>query len=83
MHFRSLTFGLDNIKRRVRYGIKEELLELVSLRNVGRVRARILFDNGYKKLSDLKNLSEDKLSGINSIGKTLARSIIAQLNKEK
>ena len=38
---------------RLRYGIKEELLDLVRLEQIGRVRARQLFSNGIEKVSDI------------------------------
>ena len=41
---------LDNLRRRIVYGIKEELLELVRVKGIGRVRARILYKNGIKNL---------------------------------
>lgn len=78
-NFHKMTFVLEDLGRRVNYGIREELLELVSLRGIGRVRARNLFDKGYKKFSDLKFASIDELAGINQIGKTLAKDILSQI----
>ena len=80
-HHKKMTFELETLRNRVRYGIKEELLELSSLRGVGRIRARILFDKGFEKLGDLKNVSADQLASIKTIGKTLAKDIMAQLNE--
>ncbi len=77
-HFKNLTFLLENLRRRVRYGIKEELLELASLHGVGRIRARQLFAHGYHKLGDLQFATADQLSSIKTIGKALAREIIVQ-----
>ena len=77
---RKLTFDLEDLRNRVHYGIKEELLEIVQLRGVGRVRARILFNKGFKKLSDFKYKSVDELSKINQIGKTLAQDILHQID---
>jgi NAD-dependent DNA ligase len=44
------------------------------------VRARSLYGKGYKKLSDLKNVSADELSAVPQIGKTLAKEILDQLS---
>ncbi|HBR14812.1 MAG TPA: extensin [Candidatus Omnitrophica bacterium] len=75
---KTLTFQLENLSTRLRYGIKEELLDLVRLKGVGRVRARSLFDHGFKNLSALKHTSLDELAGIKQIGKALARDILTQ-----
>ena len=79
-HYKKLTFVLESLGRRVRYGIKEELLELASLHGVGRVRARLLFAHGYHKLGDLRFVSAEALSSIKAIGRTLAKDILAQIN---
>ncbi len=79
--FKRLTFETEDLRNRVRYGIREELLEMASLRNVGRVRARNLFEKGHKKLSDLKFVSLDNLANVDQIGKTLAKEILSQLKR--
>lgn len=42
-----------NISVRIKYGVKEELLDLVKLYGIGRVRARKLFNAGIKNREDL------------------------------
>ncbi len=79
MHHKSLTMQLQHLRNRVRYGIKEELLELVQLKGVGRVRARILHEKGYKRLSDFNRATLDQLSQVKGVGKTLAQDILAQI----
>lgn len=76
--FKKITFVLENLRRRIRYGIKEELLELASLHGVGRVRARQLFNHGYHKINDLQLATPEQLGSIKSIGHALAREIVAQ-----
>lgn len=66
---------------RVRYGIKPELLELVSLRGLGRVRARALYSRGIKGLEDLRSTSYDRLKQIPTIGEYVARSVKDQLGQ--
>ncbi|TET91634.1 MAG: DEAD/DEAH box helicase [Methanomassiliicoccales archaeon] len=68
---------------RIRYGIKEELLDLVSLRGIGRVRARNLFQSNFKTVNDLKKADENELARIPGLGKVIARSIKAQLGGAK
>ncbi len=77
--FKKLTFILEDLRHRVHYGIKEELLELAQLKGVGRVRARNLFRKGFKKLNDLKFLTAKNLSEVPQIGKNLAQDIIDQV----
>ena len=78
-HYKNLTFVLENLRSRVKYGIREELLELASLKGVGRIRARQLFKHGYHKLGDLKFTTAGPISAIKTIGKALADDIMAQL----
>ncbi len=80
-NYTNLTWPLAHLKNRVKYGIKEELTELTQLKGVGRIRARILFDKGYKNFKDLKNTPLDDLAQIDKIGKTLAKEILKQLSK--
>ena len=72
---------LDILRKRITYGIKHELIDLVRIRNVGRVRARILFKNGYKNRTALKKAPLEKLAEIDKIGMTIAKSIKSQVEK--
>ncbi len=72
---------LDILRKRVVYGIKEELVELVQIRGIGRIRARNLYDRGIKSLEELRKIPLDKLAGIDKIGPTLADNIKSQLKK--
>jgi len=71
----------DIIRKRVNYGIREELLELVKIKGIGRVRARKLFKHGLKSLDDLSTIPVKKLAEIDKIGSTLADNIKSQLRK--
>ncbi len=79
-------FGLKDVQKplftlraRVLYGIKEELLQLVTLRGIGRVRARNLYNAGYKTLKEIKDTSVEELSKVLTIGKTIAEDIKKQV----
>src|SRR3989475_598143 len=63
----------------VQYGINEDLLELISLRGVGRVRGRALFQRGYKTLKDLQKGSPSAPAPHPTIGPTLAMKIKEQV----
>lgn len=69
------------LRKRIQYGIKEELIELVQIRGIGRIRARKLFANGVRNLEDLHKIPVDKLAQIDKIGPTIADNIKSQLKK--
>ena len=71
----------DIIRKRINYGIREELLELVKIKGIGRVRARKLFKHGLKNLDDLSTIPVKKLAEIDKIGSILADNIKSQLRK--
>src|SRR5438093_10891900 len=70
--------ALTRLTIQVQYGIKEELPELISLRGVGRVRGRALFQPGFKTLKDLQKANPRDLARIPTIGPTLAKKIQEQ-----
>ena len=63
------------LRARIRFGIKEELVDLTSARGIGRVRARALYNAGIRNLATLNTTSLSKLSTIRQIGPTVAASI--------
>ncbi|MEM2944539.1 MAG: DEAD/DEAH box helicase [Methanomassiliicoccales archaeon] len=75
--------ALNDLVMRVRYGVRKELLDLVVLRGVGRIRARMLYNSGFKALDDLRNADLGKLARVPRIGESLARSIKEQLESIK
>jgi helicase len=60
-------------------GVKKELLPLVRLEGVGRVRARVLFDAGLKSIEDLKLVPLERLVGLPLIGPKVAKKIKEQV----
>jgi len=66
---------LRDLSVRVSYGISEELLPLVRLPGIGRIRARSLFNSGIRKLDDVVESSEEKLASVPGIGEKLAERI--------
>jgi helicase len=71
---------LNPLVQRIRYGIKEELLPLSSLRNIGRKRARILFNSGFKTIDSLSTATVDEIKSLPGIGKQIAIGILDQLS---
>ena len=68
---------IKKLRVRLKYGVKEELLPLIRLEGIGRVRARKLFNSGLRTLEDLRKIPEESLSRI--IGTRIARKIKLQL----
>lgn len=58
----------SDLELRLKYGIKKELLPLVELRNIGRVRARKLFNSGITGIGDIKKNPEKFLQIIGRVG---------------
>ena len=69
----------NEVQQRVEKGVKKELLPLVKLEGVGRVRGRILFNSGYKTIDHIKNAHVEDLTNIPLIGPRLARKIKEQV----
>ncbi len=72
---------ISKIRSRFKNGVKEELLPLVSIKGIGRVRARKLFNSGIKKISDLKKVEFATLSRL--IGENTAIKIKEQISDYK
>lgn len=70
---------LDALVARIEKGVKKELLALVKLEGIGRVRARILYNSGYKTVEDLKHAPVENLTKLPSIGPRLAKRIKEQV----
>ncbi len=69
----------NELEERVAKGIKRELLPIVRLEGVGRVRGRIIFNAGYKSVEDLKLASLEDLTMLPSVGPRLAKKIKEQV----
>ncbi|HET7643437.1 MAG TPA: DEAD/DEAH box helicase, partial [Nitrososphaeraceae archaeon] len=70
---------LFNLRIRTKYGIKQELLPLIKLKDIGRIRARSLYNAGFSDIKLLKSAPESALSNISKIGPSIAKKIKRQL----
>ncbi|MDD5111577.1 MAG: DEAD/DEAH box helicase [Candidatus Altiarchaeota archaeon] len=71
---RKTSILLSNLEMRVKHGIKEELIPLVGIKGIGRVRARKLYNAGIKTPADIKKadiISLKKLLGEKTAEKIL------------
>ncbi|MEM2387154.1 MAG: helix-hairpin-helix domain-containing protein, partial [Candidatus Bathyarchaeia archaeon] len=69
----------SELMERVEKGVKKELLPIVRLEGVGRVRGRILYNAGYKTIEDLKHAQIEDLMNLPLIGPKLAKKIKEQV----
>ena len=77
--YRELVKPYGVLSERIRYGVREELLPLVRIRGVGRVRARALYQAGYTSIEKLREASAEELTRIPGIGAAVAKQIKDQL----
>lgn len=75
---RRLGRSIDDLSTRVRYGAGEELLDLVRLRGIGRVRARMLYRAGYPDRESLRQAPLDRIEQVLRSRK-LAEMVVSQL----
>lgn len=65
------------MERRIHYGASPELMELVKIPGVGRVRARKLYKNGFKTTDQLRKVEPKSLEKL--VGTKTARNILKAL----
>jgi helicase len=68
------------LRTRLQHGIKEELLNLVNFNQIGRVRARKLYDRDIRSASDIRDAEFTRLK--NLIGKKTAKKLKEQVGQE-
>lgn len=73
---------LTDLGLRLEHGIKGELLRVIRLRGIGRVRARTLFRHGFRRPEDLKGVPVDRLASLPGFGERLARDLLKQVGDD-
>jgi len=79
--YKELLKHIRKLRVRLEYGVKEELIPLVRIRGIGRVRARKLFSSGLTSIQKLRETPLESLSRI--IGPKIAILIKQQLENTK
>lgn len=74
--------SISDVLLRVQYGCQKELLNLVQLKGIGRVRARALHAAGFSTIHALRKVPVERLAQIKSIGLIIAKNIKQQLNEQ-
>jgi helicase len=70
---RKVAKELRKLEIRMKNGIKEELLDLIKIKGVGRVRARRLYSFGIKRVSDIKKFN------IGDVEKLIGKKVLSNL----
>ncbi|MCL4345465.1 MAG: DEAD/DEAH box helicase [Candidatus Thermoplasmatota archaeon] len=68
---------LDMLSLRISEGIRDEIIPLVSIPGVGRVRARVLYSNGFKSIKELSEADPAGISQIRGFSSVMAGRIIS------
>jgi helicase len=71
------TFRIYQLEKRIHFGAGPDLLSLLDLKGVGRVRARKLHRAGYRSLDDLKGADVAEIAEV--VGPRIAEKLMAQL----
>ncbi|MFW6321682.1 MAG: ATP-dependent DNA helicase, partial [Halohasta sp.] len=69
-------------KKRIEYGVREELIDLAGVRNVGRKRARRLFEAGIESRADLREADKGVVLGALRGRQKTAETILKNVGRE-
>ena len=76
---------IENLRKRIRYGCKKELLNLVTLPNIGRKRARDLVNLGLQRPNEILKLTsndKNKLLSLPGWGPKLLEKLVQRIKKD-
>jgi helicase len=76
-----MTFKAEQLAERIHYGAGQDLLALLNLKGIGRVRARKLYLSGITSIEKL--LAADQTDVVRLLGPKIAEKVISQIKKEK
>ncbi|MGV8174155.1 MAG: ATP-dependent DNA helicase [Methanothrix sp.] len=76
-----ITFKAEQLALRIHYGAGVDLLGLLNLKGIGRVRARKLHISGITSIEKLMSTDKGELVGI--LGPRIAEKVISQIKKEE
>ena len=71
----------SELEKRIHYGAGPELMELLDIRSIGRVRARKLYEAGFRSTADLAGADPEKVAAL--LGPKIAERIFKQIGKRE
>lgn len=72
---------LEKISKRIESGVREELLPLVAIRGIGRVRARALYEHGIRSPEDILKRDPRELLRLRGFNESVVKQIYEQLGR--
>lgn len=78
---KKLLGDIRKLRVRLKHGVKEELVPLVRLKQVGRIRARKLYRAGLRSLNDLRKAPTERIAA--AVGAKVANSIKKQVGESR
>jgi helicase len=75
-----ITFKAEQLAERIHYGAGQDLLALLNLKGIGRVRARKLYLSGITSMEKLKAADQNEVARL--LGPKIAEKVASQLKKE-
>ncbi|MDZ7687211.1 MAG: ATP-dependent DNA helicase [Halobacteriales archaeon] len=72
--------AVHETRLRVQHGVRDELLDLVSVSGVGRVRARRLYEAGIEDRDDLREANVDRVARL--LGPKTAENILSEVGRD-
>jgi helicase len=76
-----ISFKAEQLAQRIHYGAGQDLLALLNLKGIGRVRARKLYLSGITSIEKLKAADPVEVSRL--LGPKIAEKVISQLKREE
>ena len=74
---------LEQLRTRITHGVRRELLPLLALPGVGRIRARELFNHGFAAPDAFATATETELARVPGIGTLLAQQLAGRREPEQ
>jgi helicase len=71
----------SELEKRIHYGAGPELMELLDISSVGRVRARKLYEGGFRSITDLAGAAPEKITAL--LGPKIAERIFKQVGRRE
>ncbi|TAH58498.1 MAG: ATP-dependent DNA helicase, partial [Methanosarcina mazei] len=71
----------SELEKRIRYGAAPELMDLLDIRSVGRVRARKLYEAGFKSTAELAAASPEHIAVL--VGPKITERIFKQIGRRE
>lgn len=76
-----ITFKTEQLSERIHYGAGQDLLALLNLKGIGRVRARKLYSSGITSIAKLKAAEKAEVARL--LGPRIAEKVLSQLANEE